>query len=563
MTLALDLGSRGIPVVLLDKNRETTANPRCNTANARSMEYFRRFGIADRIRRTGLPLDHTTDMVYTTSLSGWEVARFEFSSAREVLAGTAPEYAEWPTPELQHRISQIYLEPVLDRALRQYASVRLLRGYAVETVTQDSTGVDVVARHTGTGEQLAIRGAYVAGCDGGASSVRRSFGISLAGDPQVGERRLSIYFRSHSVKLPGTRPGWRYLWRGERYHGAVIQLDGSSLYLCHARVADDESLEDANPDVAMREAMGYDIPHEKLDVIRWIPRRLVADQFRIDRVILAGDAAHVWLPDGGFGMNTGIADSMGLGWRLAAIHAGWGTVKLLDDYTQERRSVGEATSEAAKTIGIEMLKLSGVMTDPRLREDSEEGARVRGRAGELIQEIDRKQWNSKGVQLGSAYIGSPGVSAGPGDETATAAIDSIDAYVPSVNPGSRLPHYWTNPRVECVFDLLGQGMTLLSIEGESGVTSAFEEAALTAGVPATVVNLPPEAAEAYTRTYVLVRPDWYVAWSGDDPPADWGLELRKLCGHDRPPVKVQETSSLVAQFRVQDPFEGTSWAGSL
>ena len=533
MTLALDLGSRGVPTIVVEQSMHTTTNPRCNTTNARSMEFYRRLRLSDRIRRTGLPVDQPTDMVYTTSLSGWELTRFEFSSAQEVLDGTAHEFAEWPTPELQHRISQIYLEPILDQEMQRYASVRVLRGFAVETVLQNASGAQVTARNVSTGDVLDLDADYVVACDGGQSVVRRALGVPLTGDSQVGERRLSIYFRSDSVELPQGRPGWRYLWRGERYHGAIIQLDGKSLYLCHARVPEHEELADADTEVAMREAIGYDVSHEELDVVRWIPRRLVADRFRVGRVVLAGDAAHVWLPDGGFGMNTGIGDAIGLGWRLAAIHAGWGTETLLDDYTFERRSVGEATSGAAKAIGQEMLRLTALTADPRLREDSADGAEIRAQAGELIQQVDRKQWYSKGVQFGSRYVNSPGLIDGGHGDHDSGAIGSIDEYEPSIAPGSRLPHYWTDGRAECVFDLLGQGMSLLVVGDIDFGAPEFEDAAQCSGVPVTVIRLPDDAREAYELPLVLVRPDWYVAWSGPQAPEDWSALFATLSGQNR------------------------------
>lgn len=559
MTLALDLGSRGVPVIVIENSHRTTSNPRCNTTNSRTMEYFRRFGIANRIRRAGLPLTHTTDMVYMTSMSGYELTRFEFSSARQVLDGTAPEAAEWPTPELQHRISQIYLEPILDQELARYSSVRVLRGVAFESLEQIGDSVHVRARRD-SGALLSFSAEWVTGCDGGASLVRKSVGASLGGDAHVGEKRLSVYFRSNEVPVPGERQGWRYLWRGQRYHGAILQLDGSSLFLCHARVPENEPLEMADPDVAMREAIGYDIAHEKLDVVRWIPRRLVADRFRIGRVVLAGDAAHVWLPDGGFGMNTGIADAMALGWRLAAIHEGWGSDALVDDYAFERRSIGEATSAAAKTIGTEMVEMSRVLANPVLSHESVEGEHVRHQAAALIQAVDRKQWYSKGVQFGQDYAGSPGIPSDEGDSLEGLGIARIDEYTPSVRAGTRLPHRWLDERTLCVFDLVGQGWTLLCV----GVDVPAAVMLDTVDVPLTVAALPAEAADTYERRYVLVRPDMHVAWSGDELPADMPGRLRRLCGFGRQDQRAAAEDILGSKSvqGIDDPFEGTSWSAA-
>ncbi|ORI22758.1 MULTISPECIES: FAD-dependent monooxygenase [Rhodococcus] len=508
MTLATELGMRGIETLVIEKATETTTNPRCNTTNARSMEYFRRQGTADRIRRAGLPLDHATDVVYVTSLDSYELTRFEFSSSGAILDGTASEFDEWPTPEPQHRVSQIFLEPILAERLEEFPSVAVLRGWESETVQQDDGGVAVVIRESSTGATRTVSARYVAGCDGGASVVRRAIGARLEGDAEAAERRLSIYFRSDElVSLLGDKPGWMYWWYGPELRGSFLQLDGSSLFLCHARVPEGMDPEDLDPDRVLDAAIGRQIPHEKIQVIRWTPRRLVADKFRDGRIILAGDAAHLWLPLGGFGMNTGIADAVGLGWRLAAIVGGTGSELLLDDYEVERRSVGEATSRAALKIDRDMTAIG---RDPALHEDSPRGADLRLEAGRLIQAIDRKQWHSQGVQFGSRYENSPGTLSP--DVVESTVIEAIDTYVPSVRAGSRLPHLWRTDG-SSLFDALGRDWTVIvvgALEVEDLVASTSS-----AGVDVTVVRLTAdEAAGVIDQPVVIVRPDLYIAYSG-------------------------------------------------
>lgn len=508
MTLATELGMRGVETLVIEKATETTTNPRCNTTNARSMEYFRRQGTADRIRRAGLPLDHATDVVYVTSLDSYELTRFEFSSSGAILDGTASEFDEWPTPEPQHRVSQIFLEPILAERLEEFPSVAVLRGWESETVQQDDGGVAVVIRESSTGATRTVRARYVAGCDGGASVVRRAIGARLEGDAEAAERRLSIYFRSDElVSLLGDKPGWMYWWYGPELRGSFLQLDGSSLFLCHARVPEGMDPEDLDADRVLDAAIGRQIPHEKIQVIRWTPRRLVADKFRDGRIILAGDAAHLWLPLGGFGMNTGIADAVGLGWRLAAIVGGTGSELLLDDYEVERRSVGEATSRAALKIDRDMTAIG---RDPALHEDSARGADLRLEAGRLIQAIDRKQWHSQGVQFGSRYENSPGTFSP--DVVESTVIEAIDTYVPSVRAGSRLPHLWRTDG-SSLFDALGRDWTMIvvgTLEVEDLVASTSST-----GVDVTVVRLTAdEAAGVIDQPVVIVRPDLYIAYSG-------------------------------------------------
>ncbi|MBN9096702.1 MAG: FAD-dependent monooxygenase [Pseudonocardia sp.] len=522
LTLAAELGARGIDTLVLEQNPTTTDNPRCNTTNARSMEYFRRLGVADPIRRAGLPLDHATDVVYCTTLTGWELTRFPFSSAQEILDRTAPELAEWPTPEPQHRISQIYLEPILEDHVRGYDSVEIVRGSRVIGVIDRAGRVEV--RVEAGGVETVVTADYVVGCDGGASTTRRAIGARLQGDAQAAENRLSVYFRSAELArelAAAERPGWMYWWYGPRLKGSFVQLDGEGLYLCHARVPEGTAPEDLDEDEVLRAALGRDMELEKIQVVRWTPRRLVADRFVDGRIVLAGDAAHLWLPLGGFGMNTGIADAVGLGWRLAALLSGWGGADLLDAYEVERMSVGEATSRAALKIDRDMAT---VARDPALHVDDTEGARLRTEVGARIAEVDRQQWHSQGVQLGARYADSPGIVADRAP--APGAIDHIDHYRPSVAPGSRFPHVWL-PDGGSVFDRLGRDFTLVRSRGDD---TPFRAAAQRLGIPLTVLDLDGPVVADEPHGLVLVRPDLFVGWSGDAAPEDVDLLFRTLAG---------------------------------
>ncbi|MEQ3549466.1 FAD-dependent monooxygenase [Pseudonocardia nematodicida] len=543
MTLAAELGSRGVETLVVEQAPQTTRNPRCNTTNARSMEYFRRLGIADEIRRAGLPLDHASDVVYCTSVTGRELHRFRFSSSGEILDGTAPEFDEWPTPEPQHRVSQIFLEPILAGHLAHYPSVTVRRGHRVVAVRdgEDAAEVDVAA--VGAGGTYSLSADYLVGCDGGASVVRRGIGSTLTGDGRAAEERLSVYFRSTQLAAHlGDRPGWMYWWYSERLRGSFLQLDGRELFLCHARVPEGTAPEDLDEDEMLRAAIGEPDGHpvdvEKLEVVRWTPRRLVADRFRGSRVVLAGDAAHLWLPLGGFGMNTGIADAVGLGWRLAAVLRGWGGERLLADYETERRSVGEATSRAALKIDRDMRSVARA---PALHDDGPDGDALRAEAARIIEATDRQQWYSQGVQFGTRYRDSPGVAGQLADSGGT--LDDIGTYLPSDDPGARFPHAWLEGHTS-VFDRLGRDLTLVRV-GAAGDPGPLVAAAAELGVPLDVVDVPAGPGTAvYRHALVLVRPDLVVAWRGDAPPEDARALLRTLTGTD---VDALSTTVMEAQ----------------
>ena len=516
LTLAMDLGWRGVPSLLFEERVPAQPpNPKCNTTNSRSMEHFRRLGCADEIRAAGLPGNHPTHVVYLTRFNGHLLGRLNLppSSMRRQDQGALDE--GWPTPEPQHRISQIFVEPILYHHARRFPGVEIRRGWRVENFEQHDGEVAVEAVEVASGRRETHRARYLVGCDGGRSLIRRQLGIELNGIDVIG-RTVSVYFRSAElINHDRNGPAWMYWILNRDQTGNVIALDGKELWLLHLMVPADKNFDDIDLEVAIPAALGVDVPLEILGVERWTSRRLVADHYRAGNVFLAGDAAHIWIPLGGFGMNAGIGDATHLAWLLAADHHGWAGKKLLDAYETERCPIGDLVSGAA----VQIMKNRGPAMQVRegLEDNSDAGEAMRRAMGERIVAADASQFNSVGVQLGYYYNDSP-INLNDG----TPAPDfRLDRYVPTSRPGSRAPHLWLKDG-RSLYDLLGHDFTLLRLGAAAADSRAIEEAARNRGVPLTVLQVEaPEVLAAYDGyPLVIVRPDQHVAWRGHAVPAD-------------------------------------------
>jgi hypothetical protein len=287
----------------------------------------------------------------------------------------------------------------------------------------------------------------------------------------------------------------------------------------------------------VKAAIGEDIPVEVIGHYPWIAgQALVAERYKAGRIMIAGDAAHLFTPTGGFGMNTGIDDSHNLAWKLVAMLQGWGGERLLDSYQAERKPIGYRNTGASR-------KYASRMHDAVVPDDIE----IEGPAGDAIRErashmsyIRKNHFcrpehvDATGVQLGGRYDGSP-IVVPDGNPPEDIFPDTYDEYVPSGLPGGRAPHLWLDAeRVmgSSLYDRLGKGFTLLRLNGDPPDTGRFESAASHAGIPLAVLDVPMrEARELYGRNLVLVRPDRYIAWRGDAVPESVEKILAVVTGH--------------------------------
>jgi 2-polyprenyl-6-methoxyphenol hydroxylase-like FAD-dependent oxidoreductase len=351
LTLAMDLASRGIDVTITEIRRAgEPPNVKCNQVSARSMEIFRRLGIARKIRDTGLPPEYRNDVALSVSALGTELARIKLPSRAGRVRGEKGDDGHWTCSEWGHRINQLHLEPLLFAHATAQPRIRILNRTQFEEFVQDDGGVTGFARDLDNGERISIRSRYLAGCDGGRSTVRKAIGAELAGIP-VYQRVQSTYFRAPKLKsmLPG-EPAWMYLAFNPRRCGTMMAIDGRETWLIHNFLYNDEpDYDSVDRDWAIRNIIGApaDFEYEIISKEDWIGRRLVADRFQNGRVFIAGDAAHLWIPHAGYGMNAGIADAANLSWMLAAVLNGWAEPALLDAYQAERQPITDQVSRVA------------------------------------------------------------------------------------------------------------------------------------------------------------------------------------------------------------------------
>lgn len=518
LSLAMDLAWRGIEVIVAETRYPgEPPSVKCNHVSARTMEVFRRLGLAQKVRDTGLPADYPNDASYRTTSTGVEMSRIPIPARNERYTATGGPDTWWPTPEPPHRINQTYLEPVMFAHAAAMPGVRILNRTIVESFVQNDDQVVATVRDLDSDEIFQIEARYLAGCDGSRSQVRRNIGATLSGTPVI-QRVQSTCIRAPKLldMLPGKR-AWMYLSLNPRRCGTVVAIDGRETWLIHNHLYEGEpEFDSIDRDWAIRTILGVD-PDFQYEIISkedWTGRRLVADRFRDRRAFIAGDAAHLWMPYAGYGMNAGIADAMDLSWMLAAVLNGWAPETLLDAYERERQPITEQVSKFAMEMALKNMR-QRKSTPPEVEMEGPEGDAARARVGQEAYDLNVHQYCCGGLNFGYFYSQSPIIAYDGGEHPAYTMYD----FTPSTVPGCRAPHVFL-PDGRSLYDALGPDYSLLRFDNTIDV-NAFVEAAARRGVPLQVVDIPHEAVgDLYPHKLALVRPDQHIAWRGDVLPAD-------------------------------------------
>jgi 2-polyprenyl-6-methoxyphenol hydroxylase-like FAD-dependent oxidoreductase len=449
------------------------------------------------------------------------------------LTAAAPQIDQVPEPML--RANQMYVEDLLLKHARTRANITFRFGWRADQFGQDADGVRLRARRVDTQEAEHWEARYLVGCDGGHSTVRHFLGFRYDGydrleQAYLGGRMISSYVRAPTLYRDhlGKRRAWMYWVVNPELRSTLFALNGKNEFMFWTKPGDVKaSPDDAAVKRALHRCIGAQIPVEIVSHQPWTAgAALVAERFADRRVLLAGDAVHLFTPTGGFGMNTGIDDVANLAWKLAAMVHGWGGKALLDSYEYERKPIAVRNTRAARAIA---KQVGGVEIPLELEEDSPRGAAQRQEVGAFVSTYLGAQFDPIGIELGARYDGSPiilGEEAGP--------TDSIVQYVPSGIPGGRAPHFWLGPGRgigDSLFDRLGIGFTLLRLGPKPRRATSLSAAAHERGVPLDILDLTdPSIRELYGADLVLVRPDQHIAWRNNACPDDAGVIIARATG---------------------------------
>jgi len=530
LVLSIELAWRGVPSIVLNTEPTTAVHPQGNTHNSRTMEHYRRLGIADRVRAVGLPPEFTTDISYLTRFTGHEFARIPMPSSAEKQRRIAEQDMSFLTPEPIHRSSQFYVEPELFAHAETLDGIDLRFGWELIDFTQYADRVESTIRHSETGDTETIVSKWLAGCDGAQGYTRRALDIPYRGEGGdevaffIG-KMLSVYIDAPGIHdVMNMEPAWQYWTVNNDARTCIVTLDAKGKFVVLAKYPDSGEPDEAEIICDIQDAFGAEIDIEVISIRQWTAgNALVADRYGDGRVLLAGDAVHLFTPTGGFGMNTGVEDAVNLGWKIAAVHHGWAPDTLLDTYEGERRPIGIRNTQSSRKLASDVAT---IQVPAALEEETAEGQKARADLGRHLSGFT-EEFASLGIQLGARYDASP-LIANDGTEPPP---DSPVEYVPTACPGGRAPHQWLNDGAS-IHDRFGKWFTLVKFGSASTDTAAFAAAAEALDVPLDIVDVAEKAArDLYACTFALIRPDHHVAWRGDSLPADAEALMRQVSGN--------------------------------
>lgn len=518
LALAIELGQRGVKCLLIEKRDSHSILPKMERCHARTMEHFRRLGIADGVRAIGYPQDAPFDAFFVSTLAEPALARMPRASINEARAQFRLKNDGSSPVEPYQIVSQYAIEPFLREVAERTPGVTVQ--FSCEFLGLEEKDDHVAVRIRDANGERIITALYVAGCDGASSPVREALGFKLEGNPEVRHMGMG-HFRCEGLfdRIPVGK-GCHYFRADDRWSFLIVQGDTRHVTL-HAQVEDPNELPGLLEDFA-----GMPIDYEALYLGKWTMRLMLADRYASRRVFLAGDSAHLVTPIGGLGMNTGIGDALDLAWKLAATVQGWGGEGLLASYEPERRSIGRRNVDTAERaynvqVGWRTACAEVVRSNPTEAEKKALGAL-------WLEEHGRGSCRLSGITQGYRYLNSPIILREEDDDGADQA--SFE-YIPTTRAGARIPHIWLSDG-SALQDKAGMGYALVSCRPASQDARLLKEAFAELGAEFTYVDLSgePNAKAVYEKDLILLRPDLHVAWRGDSLPGSARDLARHVAG---------------------------------
>jgi 2-polyprenyl-6-methoxyphenol hydroxylase-like FAD-dependent oxidoreductase len=476
--------------------------------------------VADALRAAGLPDDYPHDVSYRTTTVGREVTRIHIPGRLTRKTDTSGPDGWWPTPEPPHRINQRFLEPILLAHARRQPAITLAHRERVTGFTEHDRGLVVDVRHEDTGAVRQVGAQYLVGCDGGRSTVRKGMGVRLVGD-EVVQRVQSTCIRAPDlIGHMRTAPAWAMFSVNPRRSGNVYAIDGREVWLVHNYLRDNEpDFDSVDRDGALRAILGVDetFTYELMSKEDWFGRRLVAEQLQRGRVFIAGDAAHLWVPYAGYGMNAGLADAANLAWHLAGQLEGWAAPHALGAYQRERHPITEQVSHFAMNHAHAMSQRRRAIP-AEIEDDTPQGQAAREAFGRDLYELNVQQYCCAGLNFGYYYADSPLIVY---DEEPAPAY-GMGHFTASTVPGCRTPHFWLEDG-SSLYDAFGPAYTLLQLRAGCGPSvGALLSAAARHRVPLKVLDVSahPGVPGEYRHALLIARIDAHTVWRGDSADVD-------------------------------------------
>ncbi|KAJ5909079.1 hypothetical protein N7495_001761 [Penicillium taxi] len=532
MVLALTLAHHDVRSVLFEKNTTTTQFPKMDLTLARTMEILRSLGLADGLRARGVAPAYPFTVRFSSGLgvehplSEWKLPSVDQFRERILYQNDGTMSLE---PWL--RVSGDLMEAFLKEQCEKSPLITVRFGWGVTQLIEGATEVETRVRNPHIGGEKVMRSQYAVGCDGASSLVRKSLGINLEGGPLQSSVVL-IHFKSRDLThLYRQGRFWHTFFprdpsiSGNSVGGAIIAQNEVDTWTVHDFRAPGSKQSTSSAEETIYRVLGgmedsYLITiDEIIQQSTWTPTIALAKSYTgpLRRAFLAGDACHQTIPSGGYGMNMGIADAFDLGWKLAGTIQGWGGPQLLASYEQERRPVAELMQHWGKLHAGKLMGLASAVTlDATIIDASDAlGQGLRQNIHEYVQSNDAQN-QSFGVEHGYQYHS---------DITAKSAFShppfDSRSYTPTTHPGFRAPHVFLTDS-SAMFDKYGKNLTLVEfvdgVPGSSSGGSTFRDAAGEHQIPLHIMSLVGEsnAQQIWGARLVLVRPDGFVSWHGNE-----------------------------------------------